>query len=132
MTTLQRFLRSFSGTGTWTKFRFRHKTGTDRNQVIQNRHRKELIMAFLRPVLAGPLQSVLVLCQYRHFVLVPVPLTDRKKRCILKKNIFFSSIFQKFLQLEKYSRWKINIQSIFGQHKILYKKIKKNMDFEIL
>jgi hypothetical protein len=51
---------------------------------------------------------------------------------ILKKNIFFSSIFQKFLQLEKYSRWKINILSIFGQHKILYKKIKKNLIFEIL
>jgi hypothetical protein len=50
---------------------------------------------------------------------------------ILKKNIFFSSIFQKFLQLEKYPRWKINIQSIFGQHKILYKKIKKNLIFEI-
>jgi hypothetical protein len=51
---------------------------------------------------------------------------------ILKKNIFFSSKLQKFSRLEKYSRWKINIQSIFGQHKILYKKIKKNLDFEIL
>jgi hypothetical protein len=37
---------------------------------------------------------------------------------ILKKNTFFSSKLQKFLQLDKYSRWKINIQSIFGQHKI--------------
>jgi hypothetical protein len=55
-----------------------------------------------------------------------------KKRKKFKKKIFFSSIFQKFLQLEKYSRWKINIQSIFGQHKILYKKIKKNLIFEIL
>jgi hypothetical protein len=50
---------------------------------------------------------------------------------IKKKNIFFSSKLQKFLQLEKYSRWKINIQSIFGQHKILYLKIKKNLIFEI-
>jgi hypothetical protein len=56
----------------------------------------------------------------------------KKRKKIKKKNIFFSSIFQKFLQLEKYSRWKINIQSIFGQHKILYKKIKKNLIFEIL
>ena len=48
---------------------------------------------------------------------------------ILKKKYFFSSILQKFSRLEKYSRWKINIQSIFGQHKILYKKIKKNLDF---
>jgi hypothetical protein len=40
----------------------------------------------------------------------------RKKE---KKNIFFSSSLQKVLQLEKYSRWKMNIQSIFGQHKIL-------------
>jgi hypothetical protein len=48
---------------------------------------------------------------------------------ILKKNIFFHQYFKKFLQLEKYSRWKINIQSIFGQHKILYKKIKKKFDF---
>jgi hypothetical protein len=44
---------------------------------------------------------------------------------------FISSIFQKFLQLEKYSRWKIIIQSIFGQLKILYKKIKENLIFEI-
>jgi hypothetical protein len=48
------------------------------------------------------------------------------------KKIFFLSKLQKFSRLEKYSRWKINIQSIFGQHKILYKKIKKNLDFEIL
>jgi hypothetical protein len=62
-------------------------------------------------------------------------------KCILKMhfkthlkmhfNRISKSTFQKFLQLEKYSRWKINIQSIFGQHKILYKKIKKNLDFEI-
>jgi hypothetical protein len=39
--------------------------------------------------------------------------------------------FQKYLQLEKYSRWKINIQSIFGRHKILYLKIKKNLIFEM-
>jgi hypothetical protein len=50
---------------------------------------------------------------------------------ILKKNIFFSSKLQKFSRLGKYSRWKINIQSIFGQHKILYLKIKKNLIFEI-
>jgi hypothetical protein len=59
-----------------------------------------------------------------------VILKKRKKN--LKKKYFFSSLFQKFLQLEKYSRWKINIQSIFGQHKILVKKIKKNLIFEIL
>jgi hypothetical protein len=33
------------------------------------------------------------------------------------------------LQLKKYSRWKINIQSIFGQHKILYLKITKKIGF---
>jgi hypothetical protein len=48
---------------------------------------------------------------------------------ILKKNIFFSSILKKFSRHEKYSSWKINIQSIFGQHKILYKKIKKKFGF---
>jgi hypothetical protein len=56
---LQRFWRYFSGTGTWTNCWFRHKTGTDRNQMI--RHRKVLIMTFLRPVLTGPFQSVQVL-----------------------------------------------------------------------
>ncbi len=50
---------------------------------------------------------------------------------IFRKNLFLS-YFQKCLQLKKYSRWKINIQSIFGQHKILYQKIKKNLIFEIL
>jgi hypothetical protein len=70
---------------------------------------------------------------YKHFFRDHINLVILKKRKKnLKKNIFFSSIFQKFLQLEKYSRWKINIKSIFGQHKILYKKIKKNLDFEIL
>jgi hypothetical protein len=49
-----------------------------------------------------------------------------------KKKIFFSAPSKKFSQLGNYSRWKINILSIFGQHKILYKKIKKNLDFEIL
>jgi hypothetical protein len=33
------------------------------------------------------------------------------------------------LQLKKYSRWKINIRSIFGQHKIPYQEIKKKIDF---
>jgi hypothetical protein len=42
-----------------------------------------------------------------------------------KKKYLFSAILQKFLQLKKYSRWKINTQSIYGQHKILYQKIKK-------
>jgi hypothetical protein len=78
---LQRFLLSFSGTGTWTKCRFRHKTGTDRNQVIQYRHRKVILTTFFRPVLTGPFQSVQVLCRDRHFVLVPLPLKDRQKRC---------------------------------------------------
>jgi hypothetical protein len=36
----QRFLRSFSGTGTRTEYRFRDETGFVRNQVIQYRHRK--------------------------------------------------------------------------------------------
>ena len=45
------------------------------------------------------------------------------------ENNFFLSSLQKFLQLKKYSRWKINIQRIFGQHKILYQKIKKKFDF---
>ena len=56
----------------------------------------------------------------------------QKKEKKFQKKIFFSSILQNFLQLEKYSRWKINILSIFGQHRILYKKIKKNLIFEIL
>jgi hypothetical protein len=55
---VQRFLRSFSGTGTRTKCRFRHKTGTDRNRLIQYRHIKLLIMTFFKPVLTGPFQSV--------------------------------------------------------------------------
>jgi hypothetical protein len=63
---------------------------------------------------------------YKHFfrdhnnLVIP-----RKRKKIQKKNIFFSSIFQKFLEVED-EKMKINIQSIFGQHKILYKKIKKN------
>jgi hypothetical protein len=31
--------------------KLRQKTGTDRNQVIQYRHRKVLIMTFFRPLL---------------------------------------------------------------------------------
>jgi hypothetical protein len=53
-----------------------------------------------------------------------------RKHLFFWRKYFFLSSLQKFLQLKKYSRWKINIQSIFGQHKILYKKIKKNFDFE--
>jgi hypothetical protein len=47
-------------------------------------------MTLLRPVLFGLYQSVQVLSRDRHFVLVPVPvpLKDRKKRCILKKSKF--------------------------------------------
>ena len=56
----------------------------------------------------------------------------RKIEKKIQKKIFFLSSLQKILQLKKYSRWKINIQSIFGQHKILYQKIKKNLIFEIL
>jgi hypothetical protein len=44
-------LRSFSGTGTWTKFRFRQKTGTDRTQVIQYRPKKGHDEYFSVPVL---------------------------------------------------------------------------------
>jgi hypothetical protein len=61
------------GRGTWAKFRFRHKTGTDRNQVTQYRHSKVLITTFIMPVLASPFHSVPVLCRNRHFALVPVP-----------------------------------------------------------
>ena len=68
-----------------TKCRFRHKTGTDINQTIQYRHRKVLIMTFFMPVLTGHFQLVQVLCRDRQFVLVPVPLKGRKKRCILGK-----------------------------------------------
>jgi hypothetical protein len=56
----------------------------------------------------------------------------RKKEKKIQKKYFFSALLQKMLQLKKYSRWKINIQSIFGQHKILYQEIKKNLIFEIL
>jgi hypothetical protein len=56
----------------------------------------------------------------------------QKKEKKFKNKYLFSAILQKVSQLEKYSRWKINIQSIFGKHKILYQKIKKNLIFEIL
>jgi hypothetical protein len=39
-----------------------------------------------------------------------------KREKKIQKKYFFSAILQIFLQLKKYSRWKINIQSIFGQH----------------
>ena len=39
----------------------------------------------------------------------------KKRKKNSKKNIFLSSL-QKCFQLEKYSRWKINIQSIFARH----------------
>ena len=48
---LQRFLRSFSGTGTWIKFRFRQKTDTDQNQVTQYRPKKGHDEYFSVPVL---------------------------------------------------------------------------------
>jgi hypothetical protein len=54
-----------------------------------------------------------------------------QKKKIQKKNLF-SAPSKKFSQLGNYSRWKINTQSIFGKHKILHQKIKKNLDFEIL
>ena len=53
---------------------------------------------------------------------------EKNKKYFGKYNYFYSAL-QTFLQLKKYSWWKINIQSIFGQHKILYKKIKKNLNF---
>ena len=56
----------------------------------------------------------------------------QKKEKKFIKQYFFSAILQKFSQLENYSRWKINILSIFSQHKILYQKIKTNFIFEIL
>ena len=55
------------------------------------------------------------------------PLVFFKKTLIILEKIIFFIILTKI-----FSRWKINIQSIFGQHKILYKKIKKNLIFEIL
>jgi hypothetical protein len=69
---------------------------------------------------------------YKHFFRDHNNLVIPKKKKKRKKKNFFLSILQKFLQLKKYSRWKINIQSIFGQHKILYQEIKKNLIFEIL
>jgi hypothetical protein len=44
-------LRSFSGTGTWIKFRFRQKTDTDQNQVMQYRPKKVNDEYFSVPVL---------------------------------------------------------------------------------
>jgi hypothetical protein len=117
---IQRFLRSFSGTGTRTKCRSRHKTSTDRNQVIQYRHRKVLIMTFFRPVLTGPFQSVQVLCRDRHFVLVTVPLKDRKKRC---KSFFRDHnnlvILKKKKKFKKKIIFFINISKNFTTRKIL-------------
>ena len=54
------------------------------------------------------------------------------KTHIILEKIFFLSSLKKFLQLKKYSRWKINIQSIINQLKFRYQKIKKNLIFEIL
>ncbi len=69
---------------------------------------------------------------YKHFFRNHNNLVIPKKRKKIQKQKFFLSSLQKFLQLKKYSRWKINIQSIINQHKILYQKIKKNLFFEIL
>ena len=96
---LQRFLRSFSGTGTKTKSRFLPNRCTDRNQAIQYRHRKVLIMTFFRPVLTGPFRSVQVLCQDWHTVLVPVPLKDRKKRFISPFGNLIIKILKAFIFL---------------------------------
>jgi hypothetical protein len=50
---LQYFLRSFRGTGTWTKCRFQHNQGTDRNLTTQYRHSKVLMAIFIGLVLTG-------------------------------------------------------------------------------
>ena len=128
------FLYSFSGTGARTKCRFRHKTGTDRNQAIQYRLRKVLIITFFRPVLAGPIQSVQALCLDRHFVLVPMLLEDRKKRCIftifLKNHTKNSSLvpglilLQKVKKIQKSARFPISNGTVVEK---CLKKTKKNV-----
>jgi hypothetical protein len=96
---LQRFLRSFSGTGTTTKCRSRHKTCTGRTGPVNTGLKKAMMITFLCRYWITRFRLVPVLCRDRHFVLVPVPLIDRKKRCILrfaKKN--FSSELRFFIE----------------------------------
>ncbi len=47
------------------------------------------------------------------FEITKIQSFQKKEKKILKR-IFFSAILQKFYQLKKYSRWKINIQRIFA------------------
>ena len=86
---IQRFLRSFSGTGTRTKCRSRHKTYTDWKGPVNTGLKKVMMRTFLCRYWIAWFLSVPVLCRNRHFVLVPVPLKDRKKRCMIVKNPFF-------------------------------------------
>jgi hypothetical protein len=92
-------LRSFSGSGTWAKFWFRHKTGTDRNQVIQNRPKKGLDEYFSVPVLDN-LVSV-------SDGLVPEPALcpgagARAKECCLYQSLFLNEFILFILFKEKY------------------------------
>ena len=53
---IQYFLRSCRDTGTWTKCRTRHKTGSYRKRLSQYRQSKVFIMTFIRLVWAGLLE----------------------------------------------------------------------------
>ena len=54
-------------------------------RTSQNRHSKVLITTFIRPVLTGLFQSVLVLCRDRHLIQLPMQRKDRKKYFIFLK-----------------------------------------------
>ncbi len=55
----------------------------------------------------------------------------KKTHNILEKKIFFI-IFTKIFTTQKILKMENKHPSIFGQHKILYQKIKKNLNFDIL
>ena len=78
---VQRLLQSFSGTGTRTKCRSRHKTCTDWKGPVNTGLKRVMMGTFLCRYWIAWFRSVPVLCRNRHFVLVPVPLKDRKKCC---------------------------------------------------
>ena len=95
----QCFLRSFSVTGTWTKSRSRYKTFIDWKGQVNTSLNKVIMSTFLCRYWITWFRSVPVLCRDRHFVLVlvpglgalvlvPVPLKDRKKRCMTQIKIF--------------------------------------------
>ena len=53
----------------------------------------------------------------------------RKKEKKIQKKYFFSAILQIFLQLKKYSRWKINIQEHFWSALNSLSENNKKFDF---